>query len=81
MADEVHVHNTTPPPPAGDGGGGGGGTNVLLVVVVLAVLGLVAWFMFMGGGADVADDAATEVNVEAPDIDVPDQVDVNVEQK
>ena len=54
---------------------------MLLVVVVLAVLGLVAWFMFMGGGADVADDAATEVNVEAPDIDVPDQVDVNVEQK
>jgi hypothetical protein len=78
MADEVHVHQT--PPPAGDGGGGGG-TNVLLVVVVLAVLGLVVWFMFMRGGADVADDAATEVNVEAPEIDVPDQVDVNVEQK
>ena len=80
MADEVHVHNTTPPPPAGDGGGGGG-TNVLLVVVVLAVLGLVVWFMFMRGGADMADDTGTEVNVEAPDIDVPDQVDVNVEQK
>ena len=73
MVDEVHVHQT--PPPAGDGGGGG--TNILLVVVVLLLVGLIAWFLFMRGGDAGGDGPDTEVNVEAPQVDVPD-VDVDV---
>ena len=69
MVDEVHVHQAPTPPPAGDGGGGG--TNVLLVVVVLLLVGLIAWFMFMRGG-EGSGDGGTEVNVETPDINVPD---------
>ena len=76
MVDEVHVHQT-PPPPAG--GGGDGGTNVLLIVVVLLLVGLIAWFMFMRGGEGGGEGGGdTEINVEAPEIDVPD---VNVTPK
>jgi hypothetical protein len=68
MVDEVHVHQA--PPPAGSGGGGG--TNVLLVVVVLVLVALIAWFVFMRGGEAGEGGGDTEINVEAPEIDVPD---------
>lgn len=54
------------------------GTNWALVIAVLVLVLLIAWFFFQG---DTERPAEVEVDVpqaEAPDINVPDEIDVNV---
>ncbi len=58
-----------------NGGGGGGGTVVaVLVILVVAVL----LFLYFGGYLNrAADEVGVNVNVEAPEVQLPD-VDINV---
>lgn len=61
--------------------GGNGGANWLLVIVALVLVLLIAWFFFARGGQD---QGTTDVDVEvpqadAPEIRVPEEIDVNVE--
>jgi hypothetical protein len=63
----------------GDRGGGSGGliAAVLLIVVVLVL----AWLFFGGGLNRAADTAGVNVNVAAPTVKLPDQVNVKVPDK
>ena len=58
----------------GDRGGGGG---VIAAVVVLVILGALLFFVFGGGLEQAADKTDINVNVETPDITLPD-VDVDL---
>ena len=61
---------------ATDGGGGSGGTiAAILVLLILAVLGFLYFNGSLGGGGDETN---LNVNVEAPNIDVPDKIDVDL---
>ena len=63
-----------------DGGGRGGSgwiVAVLLLIVVLAVL----FFLFGGGLNRAADEVGVNVNVEAPDISLPDKVELKVPEE
>ena len=61
---------------ATDGGGGSGGTiAAILVLLILAVLGFLYFNGSLGGAGDETN---LNVNVEAPDIDVPDKIDVDL---
>lgn len=76
---EVQV-NQNAPRPAGSGGGGGGAWVLALVAVVLVLL--VVWFFFARNGGN-RDQGPDKVDVEvhqpdAPKIDVPKDIDVNV---
>lgn len=51
------------------GGRGGGGTGLLAAVLLIAVLAVIAFFVFgrgLGG-----DDLNVDIDVKAPDIDLP----------
>lgn len=66
--------------PPRDGGGGGVGWVLALVVLVLVLL--LAWFFFAGGGREEAPSTDIDVEVpqaDAPTIEVPDEIDVNVD--
>lgn len=52
----------------GDRGGGGALLAVLVIIVLLAVL----YFVFSGAFNRAADDIGVNVNVEAPNVEVPD---------
>jgi uncharacterized lipoprotein YajG len=67
---EVDVHQTSGP--------GDGGVNWILVIAVLVLVLLIAWF-FLAGNNDGPNEVNVEVpQAEAPSIDVPDEIDVNV---
>ena len=57
------------------GGGGGGGT---IIAVVLLLIVAILLFLYFGGFMNrAADEVGVNVNVEAPDVKMPD-VDINV---
>lgn len=61
--------------------GGGGGVGWVLALVVLVLVLLLAWFFFAGGGGEEAPSTDVDVEVpqaDAPTIEVPDEIDVNV---
>jgi hypothetical protein len=63
------VHETTVIDTGGRGGGGGG----LVALIVLLIIVAVAAFLYFGGYlGKAADKADINVNVAAPDIDLPD---------
>lgn len=67
---EPRVERETTVIHAGSGDGGGGGVIALVVVLLLVAVGA---FLFFGGYLDrAADDVGVNVNVEAPDIKMPD---------
>lgn len=57
---------------------GDSGTNWLLVIVVLVLVLLIAWFLFQGGAEQPADIEVEVPQADAPSIEVPEQVDVNI---
>lgn len=65
-----------------DGGRGGGGAGAVIAAIigVLVVLFL-AWMLFGGGFGGGDADTGDTTNIEAPELDVPDEaeVDVNVD--
>jgi hypothetical protein len=69
--DEPHVvHETTVIDTGGGGGSGGGGLVALVVLLIIVAVGA---FLYFGGYlGKVADKADVNVNVAAPDIDLPD---------
>ena len=78
MAD-VQIQNNPPPqqpPPPVDGGRGSGGL-ILAIVLVVALL-LVAWVLFGRGDAEAPDVNVEVPSADAPTVEVPEKVDVNV---
>lgn len=77
MADiEVRQESSPPPPPPPSGGGGMGW---ILALVVLVLVLLLAWFLFAGNGGEPDTQIDLEVpQAEAPTIEVPDEIDVDV---
>ena len=68
---EPRVERETTVIQTGNGGGGGGGGVIALVVVLLAAA--VIAFLFFGGMFErAADEVGINVNVEAPDVKMPD---------
>lgn len=58
-------------------GGGGGGGAVAAVVGVIVLL-IVLFFLF-GRGLFTGDDTGDDTTIEAPDVEAPDELDVEVE--
>ena len=56
---------------------GGGGGVILAVVLILAVLALL-YFLFSGSFNRAADEVGVNVNVEAPKIEVPDNIELKL---
>lgn len=61
-----------------DGGGRGGGGGLIAVVLLILVLLAVLYFVFGGGFNKAADKVGVNVNVAAPNISIPDKIDVKV---
>ena len=66
---EPRVERETTVIQTGNGGGGGG---VIALVVVLLAAAVLAFLFFGGWFERAADDVGVNVNVEAPDIKMPD---------
>jgi hypothetical protein len=60
------------------GGRDRGGGGVLLAVVLLLALLAVLYFVFSGSFNSAADSVGVNVNVEAPNVDVPDNIELKV---
>ncbi|HEX2763253.1 MAG TPA: hypothetical protein VHM92_05335 [Allosphingosinicella sp.] len=60
-----------------DGGRGGGGGVIAVVVLLLVVLAIL-WFVFGGGLNKTADKVGVNVNVDAPNVSIPDKIDVKL---
>ena len=60
------------------GGGDRGGGGLLAAVLVLAVLAILAFLWLSGGFERAADEVGVNVNVEAPKIDVPEKIEVDL---
>lgn len=81
MATEPHNHPENQPPArereviVTDGGGRSGMSGALVAVLAIIVLAIIAFFVInaIGGAADDAD-------MDAPAVEVPDEVDVNVDE-
>ncbi len=61
-----------------DGGRDRGGGGAILAVVLLLALLAVLYFVFSGSFNNAADSVGVNVNVDAPKIDVPDNIEVKV---
>lgn len=77
--DREHIRETerTTTVVTGDGDRRGGSGWIVAILVLIALLALL-WFLFGGGLNRAADDAGVNVNVEAPDVSVPDEIKVDV---
>lgn len=74
QAQPTRVERETTVIHTGDRGGGGG---IIAAVVALVVLGAILFIVFGGGLERAADETEINVNVETPDIKLPD-VDVDL---
>ncbi len=63
-----------------DGGGRGGGGWIIAVLLLVAVLAIL-FFLFGGGFNRAADEVGVNVNVEAPDVSLPDKVELKVPEE
>ncbi|HEY0027591.1 MAG TPA: hypothetical protein VGC35_06955 [Allosphingosinicella sp.] len=61
----------------GDGGRRGGGGWIIAVVLLLGLI-LLLFFLFRDGFNSTADKVGVNVNVETPDIKVPDEIKIDV---
>ena len=61
----------------GDGGRRGGGGWIIAAVLLLGLI-LLLFFLFRDGFQSAADEVGVNVNVEAPEIKVPDNVKIEV---
>jgi hypothetical protein len=61
-----------------NGGGGGAGGAIAAVVAVIVLL--LVLFFIIGNPFSGSGDGGDTTNVEAPEVDVPDEVDVNVNE-
>jgi hypothetical protein len=75
---ETERHTTTV---VTDGGGRSGGSGWVIAVVLLLGVLLLLFFLFGGGFNKTADKVGVNVNVETPDIKVPDNVKIEVPQE
>jgi hypothetical protein len=83
LRDREHIHetertNTTVV--STDGGRRGGGGWLIAILVLIALLALL-WFLFGDRMNRAADEVGVNVNVEAPQIDVPDKIEVDVPEE
>ena len=78
-ADREHIRETdrTTTVVTDTGGRRGGGGWVLALVVLVALLALL-WYLFGGNLNRAADEVGVNVNVETPDVKVPDEVKVEL---
>ena len=56
--------------------GGGGGT--IVAILVLLVLGILAFLYFSGNLGSAADETGININVDAPNVDFPDKIEVDL---
>lgn len=62
-------------------GPGGGGSGLIIGIVVALVVAVILLFVFLGnGGGDDDGGDGGDINVEAPDLEAPDDLDVNVDE-
>ncbi|WP_129793747.1 type II secretion system protein [Sphingosinicella sp. CPCC 101087] len=59
--------------------GGGGGTGLIVAIVLLMILAAVLFFVFGGGLERAADETDVNVNIDTPEINLPD-MDVDLPQ-
>jgi hypothetical protein len=64
-----------------DGGRDRGGGGVILAVVLILALLALLYFLFSGSFNRAADEVGVNVNVEAPDVSLPDKIDVKVPEE
>jgi len=70
----TQINQNLPPERRGDGDGKGGIYAILVIIVVL-IVGAVLYFSgVMGPRAESEDDFQADIEIEAPDIDVPDDI-------
>jgi predicted metalloprotease len=62
------------------GRGGGGGTGLIVAIVLLMILAAVLFFVFGGGLERTADQTDVNVNIETPEIKLPD-IDVDLPER
>jgi hypothetical protein len=61
-----------------DGGRDRGGGGVIIAVVLILALLAVLYFVFSGSFNRAADSVGVNVNVETPNIDIPDKIELEV---
>ena len=59
-----------------DGGGGSGGT--IAAILVLLILAVLAFLYFNGSLGGAADETNLNVNIDAPNVEVPDKIEVDL---
>ena len=64
-----------------DGGDRGGGSGWIIAIIVLIALLALLWFLFGGNLNRAADEVGVNVNVEAPEVKVPDNVKIEVPEE
>lgn len=57
---------------------GDGGTNWILVILALVLVVLIAWFLFAGGRSQPTNVEVETPQADAPEVEVPEQIDVNI---
>ena len=62
-------------------GGGRGGSGWIIAILLLVALLAILFFLFGGGLNRAADEVGVNVNVEAPDVSLPDKVELKVPEE
>lgn len=66
--------NQNLPPERRSGGDGKGGIYAILVIIVVLIVGAVLYFSGVMGPREAEDDFRADIEIEVPDIDVPDDI-------
>lgn len=63
-----------------NGGKRSGMSGAIVAVLAVVVIALIAWLAISMIGGGTSEDVGDNVEVDAPEVDVPDEVDVNVDE-